>query len=188
MTTKTGIKGNVRIPINTTGATAFQATHPYVVGDLITNASKIYSCITEHTSGATFDDIEQQKWNDVTNGAIISKMNAWKLTIKQALIDASYFGDNGWNSSVPGTKDWSGQVDGSFNVTDDKTGQQAIQNAIASGSVIALNLIVDESVNAEKYSGNAYISELDIDTQTKDLVKFSFKFTGDGPLNMPSQS
>jgi predicted secreted protein len=185
MTTKTGIKGNVRIPVNTTDATAFQASHAYAISDLISNASKYYVCSIAHTSGATFDETEQGKWVEVTDGAIISKMSAWKLNIKQALIDASYFGDDGWNSSVPGAKDWSGQVDGSWNVTDDKLGQQAIQKAIANGELISLSLIVDESKDSEKYTGNAYISELDIDTQTKDLIKFSFKFTGDGKLNMP---
>ncbi|AGK98166.1 phage tail tube protein [Clostridium pasteurianum] len=186
MTTKTGIKGNVKIDIDLSGATAFQPTHPYAIGDLATNTGKTYYCTTAHTSGATFDTTEQLNWVDVTNGAMVSKLNAWKIAIKQALINATYFGDGGWDSSVPGIKDWSGQADGSFNVTDDKIGQKAIQDAITDGSLITLSLIVDDSVDAEKYSGKAYISEVDIDTQTKDLVKFSFKFTGNGPLTMPS--
>ncbi|MDP4143181.1 MAG: phage tail tube protein [Bacillota bacterium] len=184
---KTGRNGNVRRKIDLTSAAAWATGTNYKVGDIVTNGSptKYYYCITAHAAGAAFDVAEQANFIDVTDGFAISKLSSWKLNIKQSLIDASHFGDGGWDSSVVGTKSWSGQIDGSFNITDDPYGQKVLQDAIDSGDEIDLELYVDEDVSTEKYEGKAFIEEFDIDTQTKNLVKITIKFTGNGPLQMP---
>lgn len=185
---KTGRKGNVKIKVDTTGAAAWAATTEYEVGDLVSQGSapiKYYMCKIDHTSGETFDATEQAKWTEVTNGVAISKMGAWKLSIKQALIATSHFGDDGWDSSVPGTKSWDGSIDGSWNVKEDVLGQKVIQDAVDSGEEIDLDFFIDETAISEDYSGKVYIEEIAVDTTTKDLVKLQVKFKGNGPLAMP---
>lgn len=185
---KTGRKGNVKIKVNTTGAATWAATTQYEVGDLVSQGSspvKYYMCKVAHAAGATFDATEQANWTEVTTGVVISKMGAWKLSIKQKLIEASHFGDGGWDSSVPGTKGWDGTIDGSWNVKEDVLGQKVIQDAVDSGEEIELDLFIDETATSEDYSGKVYIEEISVDTSTKDLVKLQIKFKGNGALAMP---
>ncbi|MDF2884742.1 MAG: Phage major tail protein 2 [Clostridiaceae bacterium] len=184
MAIKTGRNGNIKIRIDTTSATAWTTGTAYTVGALVTNTAKTYYCKTAHTAGATFDATEQLNFIEITDGMVVQKMSSWKLTIKQKLVDTNHFGDSGWDSSVPGTKAWDGSIDGSFNVTDDP-GQKLIQSAVDSGAEIGLDLYVDENVTTEKYSGNAYIEEISVDTAPKDLVKLGIKFKGNGALTMP---
>ncbi|WP_027309359.1 phage tail tube protein [Caloramator sp. ALD01] len=125
----------------------------------------------------------------VKNGATsvaIAKMGSWKLSIKQGLIDASHFGDDGWESSVPGTKSWSCDIDGSWDVMDASTNQKLLQEALINGTEIELELYVDETETNAKYTGKAYIEEISIDTAAKDLIKISVKTKGNGPLTMPT--
>lgn len=185
---KTGRKGNVKMAVNTVDAVAWAATTQYNVGVIVSQGSapvKYYMCKTDHESAADFSAAEMENWVEVTNGVAVSKMGSWKLTIKQKLMETSHFGDGGWDSSVPGTKSWDGSIDGSWNVTDDPLGQKVIQDAVDSGAEIDLELFIDEEATDEMYSGKAYIEELSVDTATKDLVKISVKFKGNGALAMP---
>lgn len=183
---KTGRNGNIKRKIDVTSAAAWKASTEYKIGGIVTNESKTYICIKEHTSASDFAaDFAADNWEDITDGVAVTKMGSWKLNIKQSLIETSHFGDGGWESSTPGTKNWSGTMEGSFNGTDDKYGQLALQKAVDTGEEIELDLFVDENKIDEKYNGKVYIEEVDIDTQTKNLVKISIKFKGNGKLNMP---
>jgi predicted secreted protein len=185
MSIKTGRNSNIKRKIDITGAQDWTTNKEYKKGDIVKNSNKIYLCVKDHTSGASFDDSEQTNFIEVTGGVSVTKMSAWKLDIKQNLIDASHFGDDAWDDSVPGTKNWSGQIDGSWNITDDPYGQKAVQDAIASGDPLDLEFLLDEDVESEKYSGLAYVEDVSIDTKTKDLIKISIKFKGKGKLQMP---
>jgi TP901-1 family phage major tail protein len=184
---KTGRKGNVKMVVDTAGAAAWAAATQYAIGDIVSNGVpiKYYMCKIAHESATEFAGAELANWVEVTNGVAVSKMGSWKLTIKQNLIETSHFGDGGWDSSVPGTKSWDGSIEGSWNVTDDPLGQKVIQDAVDSGAEIDLELFIDETATADMYGGKAYIEELSVDTATKDLVKISVKFKGNGALAMP---
>jgi hypothetical protein len=45
---------------------AWQATTAYAVGDQISNSSKVYQCVTPHTSGGSF--VQIPNWIDITEG------------------------------------------------------------------------------------------------------------------------
>lgn len=179
---KTGRNGNIRRKIDTAKAVPWKASTEYKIGTIVTNESKVYVCIKDHTSE---QDFSQGNWKDITAGVEVTKMGSWKLNVKQNLIETSHFGDDGWDSSTPGTKNWGGTLEGSFNGTDDEYGQLALQRAVDTGEEIELDLYVDENVEDEKYGGKVYIEEVNIDTQTKNLVKITIKFKGNGKLNMP---
>lgn len=118
--------------------------------------------------------------------AEVANMESWKLSLKQNLIDATHFGNGGWESYAPGIKGWEGSIEGSWNITGDVTGQKVIQDAFDSGAEIDLELYVDENQTGDVYKGKALIESIDVDTSVKDKVKLSVKFKGNGPLTFPT--
>ena len=125
----------------------------------------------------------QVKLDDVA----IANLSNWKLSIKQALIDVSHFGNDGWDEVVAGNCSFEGSFEGSYDKSDAK-GQMAIQEAIVSGQDLEIDFIIDKNDETDKYTGKVKIETIDIDTSPKEVVKISVKFKGNGALTFPSKA
>lgn len=125
----------------------------------------------------------QVKLDDV----VIANLSNWKLSIKQALIDVSHFGNDGWDEVVAGNCSFEGSFEGSYDKSDTK-GQMAIQEAIVSGQDLEIDFIIDKNDETDKYTGKVKIETIDIDTSPKEVVKISVKFKGNGALTFPSKA
>ena len=125
----------------------------------------------------------QVKLDDV----VIANLSNWKLSIKQALIDVSHFGNDGWDEVVAGNCSFEGSFEGSYDKAD-TNGQMAIQEAIVSGQDLDIDFIIDKNDEADKYTGKVKIETIDIDTSPKEVVKISVKFKGNGALTFPSKA
>ena len=125
----------------------------------------------------------QVKLDDV----VVANLSNWKLSIKQALIDVSHFGNDGWDEVVAGNCSFEGSFEGSYDKSDAK-GQMAIQNAIVSGEDLEIDFVIDENDTNDKYVGKVKIETIDIDTSPKEVVKISVKFKGNGELTFPVQA
>lgn len=125
----------------------------------------------------------QVKLDDV----VIANLSNWKLSIKQALIDVSHFGNDGWDEVVAGNCSFEGSFEGSYDKAD-TNGQMAIQEAIVSGQDLDIEFIIDKNDETDKYTGKVKIETIDIDTSPKEVVKISVKFKGNGALTFPSKA
>ena len=125
----------------------------------------------------------QVKLDDV----VIANLSNWKLSIKQALIDVSHFGNDGWDEVVAGNCSFEGSFEGSYDKAD-TNGQMAIQEAIVSGQDLEIDFIIDKNDETDKYTGKVKIETIDIDTSPKEVVKISVKFKGNGALTFPSKA
>lgn len=125
----------------------------------------------------------QVKLDDV----VIANLSNWKLSIKQALIDVSHFGNDGWDEVVAGNCSFEGSFEGSYDKAD-TNGQMAIQEAIVSGQDLDIDFIIDKNDETDKYTGKVKIETIDIDTSPKEVVKISVKFKGNGALIFPTQA
>ena len=125
----------------------------------------------------------QVKLDDV----VIANLSNWKLSIKQALIDVSHFGNDGWDEVVAGNCSFEGSFEGSYDKAD-TNGQMAIQEAIVSGQDLEIDFIIDKNDETDKYTGKVKIETIDIDTSPKEVVKISVKFKGNGALIFPTQA
>ena len=125
----------------------------------------------------------QVKLDDV----VIANLSNWKLSIKQALIDVSHFGNDGWDEVVAGNCSFEGSFEGSYDKAD-TNGQMAIQEAIVSGQDLDIEFIIDKNDETDKYTGKVKIETIDIDTSPKEVVKISVKFKGNGALTFPTQA
>ena len=125
----------------------------------------------------------QVKLDDV----VIANLSNWKLSIKQALIDVSHFGNDGWDEVVAGNCSFEGSFEGSYDKAD-TNGQMAIQEAIVSGQDLDIDFIIDKNDETDKYTGKVKIETIDIDTSPKEVVKISVKFKGNGALIFPTKA
>ena len=125
----------------------------------------------------------QVKLDDV----VIANLSNWKLSIKQALIDVSHFGYDGWDEVVAGNCSFEVSFEGSYDKAD-ANGQMAIQEAIVSGQDLDIDFIIDKNDETDKYTGKVKIETIDIDTSPKEVVKISVKFKGNGALTFPTQA
>lgn len=111
----------------------------------------------------------------------ITKMENWKLNIKASEVDTTTFDDEGWESYEISTKGYEVSMEGIYN-KNDKTGQQAIMSALASGASLPIELYIDKSSEKSDFSGNVKITGMDVETATKDKIKLSIKCKGTGKL------
>lgn len=111
----------------------------------------------------------------------ITKIENWKLNIKANEVDVTTFDSEGWEETEISTKGYEVSMEGIFNKSD-KTGQQAIMTAIASGASLPISLYIDKSASKADFTGNIKITGMDVEVAPKDKIKLSIKAKGTGKL------
>jgi len=110
---------------------------------------------------------------------VVSELSNWKLDINEDTLDTTNFGSAGWKEFIAGLKEWSGSVEGTWNVATDATGQKALQDALLGGTTVSVELNLD---GTHKYTGTAFVKKIGVGVPVGDKVTFSAELTGTGAL------
>jgi predicted secreted protein len=100
---------------------------------------------------------------------VVTQFSGWKVDLSGDTKDVTNFQSNGWKEQIQGIKSWSGSCDGTWNVSTDTTGQQAIQNALLNGTIISLVLGLQ---GTNTYTGNALIKKVSLDEAVDGSLSF----------------
>ena len=109
---------------------------------------------------------------------MVTEINNWSLDIGTDTLEVTALGDD-WKEFIAGLKEWSASSEGTFNIPSDNNGQRAVQDAFLNGDTVSLRMYVNPT---NYYSGNAYISSLNVEDPVDDAVTISFEFQGTGAL------
>jgi predicted secreted protein len=115
---------------------------------------------------------------DGSNTKQIIGIKNWSLELSLETLETTALGDD-WKKYITGLKEWTASSEGDYNVPQDTDGQEALQQAFLSGSIVTLKLYVDAD---NYYTGTAYINSLSIEDPVDDVVSISIEFTGAGEL------
>lgn len=109
----------------------------------------------------------------------VAELSEWSLDVSQDLLESHSFGDD-WKENIGGLREWSGSASGSWDMSD-TNGQKALQDALLSTvATVSLTLNVNAS-NA--YSGDAYITSINVGAAVDGKVEVTFNFQGNGSLS-----
>ena len=112
-----------------------------------------------------------------SSGKVLS-IKSWSLELSLDTLEITALGDD-WKKYIAGLKEWTASSEGDYEVTQDATGQAALQSAYLAGTVVTVKLYVDSD---NYYTGSAYISSLSIEDPVDDVVSISIEFSGNGAL------
>lgn len=107
----------------------------------------------------------------------VASVSSWSYDRSTDTVEATALGDTS-KSYKPGLQDGSGSLECFWDETD-TTGQQALEDAMASGSNVTLNIYPEgAATGAVYYTGSVAIESLSMTGGTSDLVGASFSFRG----------
>lgn len=109
----------------------------------------------------------------------VASIKSWSLELSLDTLETTALGEE-WKSYIAGLKEWSASCEGDYAVSTDATGQNALQEAYLNGTVVEVQLYVDEN---NYYQGEAFISSLSVEDPVDDVVSISVEFTGNGKLS-----
>lgn len=113
-------------------------------------------------------------WN-----AIAEVRNA-KVKIKQAEIEVTSMDSGGWAEYIPGPKEWEAETEELWIPAN--VAQSNLFNALVQGQTIKLRLLPKLGTGNTGYTGDAFISEWELEYATDDAVVLSASFRGTGAL------
>lgn len=114
-----------------------------------------------------------------TTPATVVGIKNWSLDLSLDTLETTALGDD-WKGYISGLKEWTASSDGDYNVHSDSAGQQALQEAFLSGTVVEAMFYVDDT---HYYTGEAIINSLSIEDPVDDVVSISIEFTGTGEIS-----
>jgi hypothetical protein len=123
------------------------------------------------------------KAGDITvAGASVTGMKNWTLKFSQAASEVTNFGDSGAKRFLAGETGWSGSFTGT------KTGAPLnIISLNASNSGAGAATVFKESpASTQQWSGNVILTDVTAKVDSKGVVEYSYSFTGNGALTLPT--
>lgn len=109
----------------------------------------------------------------------ITYIHQWDLTVEAGLYDVSQLGDY-WRHHITGLRQWSGRIQGFYNVVPDTTGQLLLYNACLSSGAVVLQM--QTNPGGSFFDGLAYIHQMAISDPVDNVITVDFTFTGTGTL------
>lgn len=110
----------------------------------------------------------------------------WTLDMTASETDSTTFADGGWSAVCSGLKTWGGSITVMYDAGGDAGEDELIQSFIG-GSEIALELLTGGSSGtgtAEKFSGNAVVTNMPITNDVNSCLEVTFGFSGRGALTV----
>jgi hypothetical protein len=106
---------------------------------------------------------------------VVANIQNWELPLAADQYDVSVLG-LGWKQYLPGLNGAVGKASSFFD-TSDTSGQVALMNAQLNGTLLTINLYVDDT---HYFSGSAYVSQLDIKDPVNNVITadYTLQFTG----------
>jgi hypothetical protein len=117
-------------------------------------------------------------------GVTAAQLKSFTLNTTQDLSDTSAMGDN-WKSSSPGLAEWKATAQLMLDKTAG-TAQAALLDSLMvaapTGAVLAMIFKIDQSANGRNWSGNAYVSDVQIQHGLGNVAMVSVSLQGSGAL------
>lgn len=112
-------------------------------------------------------------------------MSTWNVTLSKNMIEVTSFGDD-YTENVPSIKKWTAKADGTTDFAS-ASGQAELQQAFENGTLIEASFYLD---NDTFFTGNCYITDLQIDHDAANASKISISIAGSGAptLTVPTTS
>ncbi|MDX1746092.1 MAG: phage tail tube protein, partial [Halobacteriales archaeon] len=112
--------------------------------------------------------------------AEVGDMTQWSMNVDAGLIDTNAFGST-WRTAIAGLRGATASIQGFWSVQD-TTQQTNLQTNILNGTKSKIGLITDNA-NGNGYTGECWLSGLQIQAQVDGAVGFSFDVTFDGAVS-----
>jgi len=137
---------------------------------------------------ATNGVINGTKFGVYAAGTKIGYATSASISINHNLRDTSTKDSGGWRSQLEGQRDWEVSVegmlifvDGSGSAISDITANELYSSYIATRTEFEVKFSTEVSGDI-KWSGNAFMTSLSMDTPNEDSSTWSGSFSGTGPL------
>ncbi|WP_446744296.1 phage tail tube protein [Silvibacterium acidisoli] len=119
--------------------------------------------------------------------ALILGIKEIEIDIKSDKIDDTDHSTQGWKSSLPGLKEWSGTAKLDY-ITGD-TSQQALRTAILTDEFMTLAFlpVVQTGSGIDEYTGTCIITDFKTSANNNDLQPIDISFSGRGALTLGVQ-
>lgn len=125
------------------------------------------------------------KFSSSTGGtpAVQGDLREWSLNIDSDMFEVSTFGSSGWKEFQPNLNGAEGSISGYWNVTG-STVMKAIQAQILNQSTdpAQISLLVDNT-NANGYTGDVWVTGLQLGASVDAIVPFSANITMQGAVS-----
>lgn len=110
-------------------------------------------------------------------------MSTWNVSLSKNMVEVTSFGDD-YAENIPGIKKWTAKADGTTDFAS-TSGQAALQQAFENGTLIEGAFYLDDNTF---FTGNCYITDLQIDHDAAGAAKISISIAGSGAptLTVPS--
>ena len=109
----------------------------------------------------------------------IAEIKSFSITQQASSVDATAMGDE-WAVHKTTQKSWSGSLSCHFD-SSDMNGQEAL----TIGALVTLKLLPQGSNTGDyELTGNALITDIQIQTEHSNIIERSFTFQGTGPLTI----
>jgi predicted secreted protein len=137
---------------------------------------------------ATNNVINGTKFGVYAAGTKIGYATSASISMNHNLRDTSTKDSSGWRDQLEGQRDWECSVEGMLIFVDssggaisDKTANELYTDYIASRTEFELKFSTEVSGDI-KWTGNAFMTSLSIDTPNEDSSTWSASFSGTGAL------
>lgn len=120
------------------------------------------------------------KYKDGETSKNLGRMENWKVSIKNGLVDVTNFDDEGWTNYETGLKSYELSCEGSF--SKDDASHKKLMDCMVYGTSLDVELYTLKTDTEPELKGQVKVESIDIDTSVKDKVKVSAKFKGCGKL------
>jgi len=117
------------------------------------------------------------------NNVAMDYSKGWQLSVNLDMADASRVGQD-WKEALPGMGSWSGSFDVYFVMgnTEQKAFFDNIIAATPGTKLTDVKFLLDASTNA--FSGNIFITGVNVNATIGDIVSATINFQGDGALSI----
>lgn len=110
-------------------------------------------------------------------GKDVAHMGTWSLSIDQDIHEVASFG-NRYMEKVATILDWSADADGTADF-ETASGQKDIYDALISGELVELKLMLDETTG---FSGQALVESFSVDHDAEGAAEVSISLSGSGAV------
>lgn len=106
----------------------------------------------------------------------VAEMENWTLNVAVDEIETTNFDSNDWKEFIAGLTEWSGSFEGNLV----KGHKAALFDKL--GAIVPIELKVTATDGSLTFTGNAFLTSLDVEVPAGDKATISADFRGTGPL------
>jgi predicted secreted protein len=113
------------------------------------------------------------------NGKVIAAANSYSLEINGEEIDVSTLSGNGWKKILPGTKSWSGSIDGIVKRGTGSAFYDFLEHMVDTDNAAVTIALKLEEVDGDRYlSGSVVLTGLSKSGSNGEVITWSASYSG----------